>query len=452
MRQKFVRLLRTGSFRLVATYIGVFTLSVLILGSVIYVIIGSQIGAEFDERVRDETARLVSLYDVNGMDALAETIRVRDAGSLDYRLEDAGGRPLAGTLPLPPIGAERRRDGWIDIAEPEHEAGSERERALVTILGNGAILAVGQDLYGLDGARRAVLVAFAWALGATLVLGLGGGIIVSAGFLGRIDAMSRVARDIMAGNLSRRIPEPAAHGELDELARTLNRMLDRIETLVGMNLHIGHNIAHDLRKPLARVLRRLETGRAAGLFAGEAEVAVAAVRDDVLQLLETFNALLRIAEIETGARRARFKPLDLARIADEVAGAFQPSAEDAGHELRTELADPLPMAGDAELLTQMVANLVENAIRHTPAGTTILVASVSDGRGRALVVSDTGPGVPEEARSRLFERFYRADAARTGEGNGLGLSLVAAIADLHDMRIEITDNAPGLSLRLDIRP
>ncbi|MDR3493824.1 MAG: ATP-binding protein [Ancalomicrobiaceae bacterium] len=451
MRQKFVRLVRTGSFRLVATYIGVFTLSVLILGSVIYVLIGSQIGAEFDERVRAETDRLVGLYDMRGMQALVQAISDRGAGSLDYRLEDAGGRALAGTLPLRPALADRR-DGWIDIAEPEHEAGSERERALVTILGNGAILTVGQDLYGLDGARRAVLIAFAWALGATLVLGLGGGMLVSAGFLGRIDAMSRVAQDIMAGNLSQRIPEPVADGELDQLARTLNRMLDRIETLVEMNRHIGHNIAHDLRKPLARILRRLETARSAGLFVGDADAAVEAVRDDVLQLIDTFNALLRIAQIETGARRARFKPLDLAAIADDVAGAFQPSAEDAGQQLQTDVAQPLPMTGDAELLTQMVANLVENAIRHTPAGTTIVVASVADARGRALIVADTGPGVPAEARSRLFERFYRVDTARTREGNGLGLSLVAAIADLHELTIEIADNAPGLSLRLNIRP
>ncbi len=450
MRQKFTRLIRTGSFRLVATYSGVFTLSVLILGIVIYVIIGREIGAEFDERVRDETARLVGLYETSGMEALAAAVGSRGKGSLDYRLEDAGGRPLAGTLPLPSTGADRRRGGWIDIAEPEHEAGSERERALVTILGNGALLAVGQDLYGLDGARRAVLIAFAWALGATLLLGLGGGILVSAGFLGRIDAMSRVAEDIMAGNLSQRIPEPAANGELDQLARTINRMLDRIETLVETNRHIGHNIAHDLRKPLARVLRRLEAARSAGLFAGEADAAVAAVGEDVHGLLETFNALLRIAQIETGARRARFKPLDLARIADDVADAFRPSAEDGGQQLLTDLAEPLAMTGDAELLTQLVANLIENAIRHTPAGTRIVVASVANARARALIISDNGPGVPEAARSRLFERFYRVDAARTSDGNGLGLSLVAAIAELHDLRITITDNAPGLRLRLDI--
>ncbi|MGO9772100.1 MAG: ATP-binding protein [Roseiarcus sp.] len=450
------RLFRATSFRLAALYLAMFTLSVLVLGAVVYFTVGREIEIEFDERVQAEAHTLRAFAKANGIERLAEEVRARtlEAASLDYRLEDGAGRFLAGNLPSPKAADGQIGDGWVLIAQPRAEidpdADADWERALVTTLDGGAVLVVGHELTGIDEARRAVLVAFAWGLAATLALGTVGGLVLSAGFLRRIDAMSRTAQEIIAGNLRQRIPETGREDDLGRLARTFNRMFDRIEKLVEANRYVSHNIAHDLRKPLTRLMRRLEDVRAQGGDVGDYERTVDAAIEDVEGVLETFNALLRIAQIQAGARRAAFTPLDLAAIARDVAEAFQPAADDENKTLTVETATPLPLAGDKELLSQMVANLVDNALRHTPPGTRIEVgAGMIEGAG-ALVVADTGPGVPEAERARIFESFYRLDAARAPPGHGLGLSLVAAIAELHGLKIVVADNRPGLRVVLKL--
>jgi signal transduction histidine kinase len=448
--------LRATSFRLVALYLGMFTLSVLVLGAVIYFTVGREIELKFDDRVKAEAQTLRTIGKANGIERLAEEVRVRtlEAASLDYRLEDSGGRFLAGNLPSPRTSEGKYTRGWIQIAQPQGGpdavSGADWERAFVMTLDGGAVLVVGHELTGINEARRAVLVAFAWSLAATLALGTVGGLILSAGFLRRIDAMSRTAQEIIAGNLRQRIPEPGRDDDLGRLARTFNHMFDRIENLVEANRHVSHNIAHDLRKPLARLMRRLEEVRAKGGDIDAYQETVDAAIEDVEGVLETFNALLRIAQIQAGARRAGFTRVDLATIAHDVAEAFQPAADDESKTLTVETAAALPLAGDKELLSQMVANLVDNALRHTPPGAHIDVrASLLEGAG-ALIVADTGPGVPEHERARIFERFYRLDAACGTPGHGLGLSLVAAIAELHGLRIVAADNRPGLQLILKL--
>lgn len=446
------RLFRTTSFRLTALYLGVFTLSVLVLGIVVYFSVGREIESELDERVRAELGALRDYGARNGLDRLAEEIRVRTghAAPFDYRLEDAGGRLLVGALPLPKLRDGTYRDGWMQLSdpkiEPDADSDSDQVRALVATLVGGGALVVGQGLSGVDEARRAVLVAFAWALGATLVLGTVGGLVISAGFLHRIETMSRAAQGIMAGNLRQRIPSAGVDDDLSRLADTFNRMFDRIEKLIEANRHVSHDIAHDLRRPLARIVRRLESARSGPADALTYEEAVDGAIADVHGVLETFNALLRIAQIETGARRAGFMPVDLAALAREVAEAFQPAADDEGKSLTIDTPVAFPLSGDRELLTQLVANLVDNALRHTPVGTRIGVRTVWRADAAALEISDDGPGVPECQRGNIFERFHRLDAARTTPGDGLGLSLVAAIAELHGLKAVAEDNQPGLRI------
>jgi signal transduction histidine kinase len=293
-------------------------------------------------------------------------------------------------------------------------------------------------------ARRAVLVAFAWGLAATLILGLGGGLIISANFLRRLEGMSRAAQGIMAGDLRQRIPEINAADDLGRLAHTFNLMFDRIERLLEANRHVSHNIAHDLRRPLARIVRRLEATRKGEGRVAEYKHAVDEAIADVYGVLDTFNALLRIAQIETGARRAGFRSVDLAEIAREVAEAFEPAADDEGKQIGIETSVPFPLAGDDELLKQMIANVIENALRHTREGTQIKIRTCVVGDAEALVISDDGKGVPDGERERIFEPFYRLDAARTTPGDGLGLSLVAAVAELHSLAVAAEDNCPGL--------
>jgi signal transduction histidine kinase len=227
-------------------------------------------------------------------------------------------------------------------------------------------------------------------------------------------------------------------------------MLDRIESLIDLNQHMSSDIAHDLRSPLGRVLRRLETAKLRAADPAEVQAAVDASVEDINGVLRTFNALLRISQIESGARKAGFKSVDLAAIAMSVAEAFQPAAVDVGKVLTTHFNDSLPCLGDKELLTQLVANLVDNSIRHTRVGANIEISGRWDGERMELIVADDGPGVSVAHRERIFERFYRADAARRTPGDGLGLSLVLAIAELHDGRVSAFDNQPGLRVVVDL--
>jgi signal transduction histidine kinase len=449
------KIFQTTSFRLVAVYLGVFTLSVVILGVVVYFNVGRQYETEFDERVTTETRALLNYARTHDADALAERIRflTRQAGALDYRLEGPTGALVAGGLKSIRTKDGKYRDGWIEIATPEpgSKAASdvEWERALVSTLDNGDVLVVGQQLTAVNEARRAVLVAFAWGLAATLVLGAAGGLVISASFLRRLDGMSRAAEGIMAGNLRKRIPEINANDDLGRLAHTFNRMLERIERLIEANRHVSHDIAHDLRKPLARIVRRLEAARASNVGVREYQQAVDDAIADVYGVLETFNALLRIAQVETGARQAGFKMVDLSTIAREVAEAFLPAADDEGKTLKIETSVSLALAGDEELLKQMVANVIDNALRHTPKGTRIDVRSIQIAGVATLVIGDDGAGVPEAERQRIFERFYRLDEARTTPGDGLGLSLVVAVAELHGMKVVAEDNRPGLRIAIE---
>jgi signal transduction histidine kinase len=262
--------------------------------------------------------------------------------------------------------------------------------------------------------------------------------------------MRIAAMGIMAGDWSRRIPSSAVDDDLSSLAQTFNRLFDRIEKLLLANKHVSADIAHDLRKPLARTLRRLEAARGDQELRTAADWAIVTAITDIEGVLETFNALLRIGQIEAGARRWAFRPVDLAEIARDVVEAFQPAAEEEGKMLVGRLETPLPIQGDKHLLRQMVANLVDNALRYTQSGVRIEVAGESTGDGGLrLTVTDNGAGVASDELHSIFKRFYRAASARQTVGTGLGLSLVAAIAELHGLDTSASDNGPGLRIQVE---
>jgi signal transduction histidine kinase len=449
-----LRLICTTSFRLTTIYLVVFALSIVILGIVIYFSVGREIVLQIDERVTEETTALRADLAANGLSQLIKDVRARSgaAAALAYRLEDSNGRLLAGNLPPANNANGRYSDGWVQLTKTEGEgadADVDWERALVTKLDGGVVLLVGDELTGVHEARRAVLVSFAWALVATIALGTFGGLVLSAAFLRRLDGMTKTAQGIIAGDLGQRIPVTRRDDDLARLATTFNQMLDRIGSLLEANKHVSNDIAHDLRSPLARVLRRLETARTHAVSLAEYEGAVDAAVSDINGILETFGALLRIGQIEAGARRGGFKNVDLALIAQDVAETFQPAADDEAKILTINLRTALPIAGDRELLTQLVVNLIDNAIRHTPVGSRIAVCSKRSGLSGQLIVVDSGLGVPAHEQKRIFERFYRVDRSRTTPGDGLGLSLVAAVAELHGAQVAAFDNKPGLKVVLD---
>jgi signal transduction histidine kinase len=444
-----IRLLRTASFRLAVLYLALFTASALALGAFVYMSVQREILADFDERIVEETGALKSDFAAGGRERLAGIIQARGSGGagFSYGLAGPDGRPIAGDLRVSGAGA----NGWMEAQEVDGEEPAESKpeviRSLATPLPDGSILIVGDEQWRSDAILKGVLTTLGWALAATLAMGTISGLWLSAQFLARVDSMRQTARRLMDGDWSRRIPLSRTDDDLTALARTFNRLFDRIEKLLQANKQVSADIAHDLRKPLAGVLRRLEVARD-DLSSWAGRDAIGDAISDVEGVLDTFNALLRIGQIEAGARRAAFRPLDLAEVAREVAEAFAPTAEDESKALVTRLDILLPLAGDKELLAQMIANLIDNALRHTPAGVRIEVGGERTPAGIALSVSDNGPGVAPADVEAIFQRFYRAGAAHRASGTGLGLALVAAIADLHGLDCRASDNGPGLRVTL----
>jgi len=435
------RVLRTASFRLAATYTCLFAGSVAVLGAFVLWTTRSALEQQMTSRIEAEAALLEAEFRSGGVDRLVAAVheRSRGAHALDYRVQDPGGRQVAGDLPA-------AETGWSEVSTtgrgPGETDDSERVRVLARRLPDGTLLAVGEDTGRIEEATEAISFALWWALGLTLALGIAGGLVLSSGFLRRVDGIARTAEAIVDGDFEKRIPERGTQDDLDRLARTLNRMLDRIgELMIGMR-QVSNAAAHELRTPLARLRQQLETALAESQPASGVESALQRAIAETDGILDTFTALLRIAQIEAGTRRAGFRLIDLGNVADAIIEAFAAPVEDQGKTLVGSIAAGARIRGDRDLLTQLLANLVENASRHTPPGTHIEVGLIATPTGASLWVADDGPGVPAEEHERIFDRFHRLDRAR--EGVGLGLSLVKAIADLHGAQLRVEDNRPGL--------
>jgi signal transduction histidine kinase len=281
------------------------------------------------------------------------------------------------------------------------------------------------------------------------ILALIGGIVMSAGLLRRVEDIRRTAEDIMAGNLSRRIPTRETGDDFDRLSASLNAMLDRIQQLMEGMRQVSNDIAHDLRTPLTRLRQRLEKARAKSGTVEEYQALVDANLEEIDQILRTFAAMLRIAQIESGATRARFAELDLSALLASIVDLYMAYAEDQNKILRGTIEPGVTVTGDRELVTQMVVNLLENALHHTQRATIIDVGLRSRAERAVCTIADNGPGIPADERDKVFRRFYRLDASRATAGSGLGLSLVAAVAALHQVRVHLADNEPGLRVSLE---
>jgi signal transduction histidine kinase len=266
--------------------------------------------------------------------------------------------------------------------------------------------------------------------------------------LRRIDDINNTSLAIIDGRLKERIPVRGTSDEIDRLSANLNRLFDSNQSLLESLRQVSSNIAHDLRTPLSRLRQGLEEARAQTGNQTSYEAAIDAAIAESDQLLATFAALLRIAQIESGSRKAGFKTVDLTGVFERVANALQAVAEDQGKDLVSVLEPNVKFHGDGELLLQMAVNLVENAIRHTPPGTRIVLSLANSSGAIAASIADSGPGIPVEQREKVFEHFYRLDTSRATAGNGLGLSLVSAAATLHGIGISLHDNKPGLKVLL----
>lgn len=443
------RFLHTESFRLSAIFAAFFFASTLALGALVYAMMGDAFQDEVLQFSDHDLAAIARGYSTEGLSEAIEIINQRMAapgGSDFFLLQKGNDVRLAGNLSaMPP------RTGVLHLPYP-HIAGAEGEGH--AILGRGAYLApglfvfVGRDLYFANRTKARIFHALLWILAATLFLAVLGGILLSRTFLGRMDTIAKTCRAIMAGNFGNRIPTRGTRDELDRLAGAINEMLDRIADLMENLRQVSNDIAHDLRTPLTLLRHRLEQARVSAKTPEEYSQAV----DDAIavsdRLLAIFSALLRIAQIESGARRSAFETIDLCALLRELAEIYRPVSEDSGHPFDAELDASVRIAGDRDLLLQLFANLVENAINHTPAGTRIALALTDTTSGAVVTVADNGPGVPAERVPDLFKRFFRLEESRSTPGHGLGLALVAAIAELHGAKIAVGDNRPGLRVEV----
>jgi signal transduction histidine kinase len=440
------RLFRTNVFRLTLAYMALFALSVGALSAFIYWATLGYLDTQTNAIIEAEINGLYEQYERRGIRGLGAVIDERVARDRDgrsyYLLADSVGRRLAGNVPSWPTGVEDVR-GWVDFASENDTP----VRALLLPVGPGLRLLVGRDIRELTAIRQVLRRASFYGITLTLALALLGGVLLALSAERRLAEINRTTRQIMAGDLSRRAPLTGSDDEHDELAQNINAMLDQIENLLEGMRHVGDSVAHDLRGPITRLRNRLETVAAAEKPSRE-DVADCVTQLD--QVLATFNALLRIARVESGAYRSAFTTVDLQPIVRDVCELYQAAAEERGVTLRADARESVEVYGDRELLAQVLTNLVDNAVKYTPPGGGVRVELGRHGDTATLRVADTGAGIPAEDRGRVLQRFTRLDRARSQPGNGLGLALVNAVTLQHHGRLTLGDNSPGLVVTVEL--
>ena len=453
------KLFRTTTFKLTLVYLTVFALFAAFLLGYFALNTRRLITEQITDTVNAEITGLAEQYRLGGIRRLVLVVdaRARRPSSSLYLVTTFNGEALAGNVTALAPGI-LDNPGWtetvyrrLDESEgpdhPEHEA-------LVRVfqLPGGFHLLVGRDLDERERLYHIVLAAGRWSIAIVIVLGLAGGLFVTRRVLRRVDAMTETTRTIMGGDLSGRLPVAGSGDEIDRLAVNLNVMLERIEALMRGLKEVSDNIAHDLKTPLTRLRNRCEQALRISGSDAEYRAALEATIEESDNLIATFNALLMIARAESGQAREDMKEFDAAEIAHDICELYEPLAEEKGIALKVVANTAAPVTGNRELVSQALANLVDNAIKYaeppTPSmnGTRpeIVVHALSEGDRILLTVADRGPGIPAADRGRAVERFVRLEQSRSQPGSGLGLSLAAAVARLHGGELSLEDNKPGL--------
>jgi signal transduction histidine kinase len=448
------RLVRTHAFRLAALYFLVFAASVLGVLLSVYWTSANFIERQTEATLDAEITGLAEQYAQRGLSGLIQIVAARSAGdrgdAMIYLVTDPDGRPLVGNIAAWPAGAPTQST-WLSFAL-EKRAGDRVEthpaRGRLFIIPGGYRLLVGRDISDAAEFRSQIRSTLLWAGLIALGVGVIGGTVMGRNLLRRVEQVNRTSERVMAGNLSDRVPLRGTSDEFDQLAANLNRMLDQIERLMTAMREVTDDVAHDLKTPLSRLRTRLEQALAEPVSASGQSEAIRAAIDEADRLLATFNALLSIAELESGARCDQSERVNLSEIARSAAELYDPVAEERGFVLLVKTEPGVTIRGDRHLLSQALANLLDNALKYAGGGDIELQVFSSDGRA-VLDVADHGPGVPEADRESVFDRFVRLEPSRTTPGNGLGLSLVRAIVRRHDGIVTLQDNRPGLRARLE---
>jgi signal transduction histidine kinase len=426
----------SAAYRIAFTFAAAVAAAILLLGVAVYFAADAEFRNQRDQAISDEIADLSQ----EGSSHLPHEIAEREAGkataSFGYALFDRAGSRIAGELDTP-----RPPAGFSMIVFRDPVEGPDVARAKAVDLSGGRRLVVAVDSEVVERIDATILTLFGIAFCVLLVVSVIGALLLGRYLRNRLGTISSTANAIVAGDLRQRMPVGRSRDEFDVVAMALNAMLDRISSLMENLRQVSSDVAHDLRTPLLRLRSQLEQ---VGSVEGAAQRAI----EQGDELLKLFGSILRIAEVEGGGLDKGFVSIDLSALVEDVADGFLPALTDSEHPLSWEVEPDVVVHGDRELLAQAIANLLDNARVHTPAGTRVILALDANDDWARLSVADDGPGVAPADRYNILRRFYRGEASRTTPGNGLGLSLVAAVAAAHGGEVAINADRPGLRVTI----
>ncbi len=437
------------AFRLALAFGILFIVTFVISGAVMYHMLRVGLARQIDVSLHGMNSVIVSTYAPNDMEDLVTALNsyaaLQSTRQGVYSLIDAQGQRVAGNFTAP-----RFPEGVSTVAATQLGIpGDVRYRIQVTRLGEYLLL-IGKSFEDSDNLLRIVFVSLGWAAIMVIMTAIGGGFLLAGRAQRRLDFVANTMRDVSHGRLDARIPLQGTGDDIDRVSVQINGALERLSGLVEGMRQVSADMAHELKTPLNRLRLTLEEAIQGYENGADISDLLGEVKDESDQINATFEALLRISQIEAGERKQRFAPVDFAAVLSFVEEVYAGVAEDRNQFLTVRASTDATVTGDRELLVQLVVNLVENSIRHCPAATTIALALDERHGNVVLTVEDNGPGIPAAEHEKVFRRLYRLDKSRTTSGAGLGLSLVKAVTELHAGRITVGDNNPGLKVTVEL--
>ncbi len=442
---------RTTTFRLALVHTALF---IVFAGALLFYLFSATAGRlerDDSDALYSEVTALTAAYSSGGFSRLSQSVSERSSsrGAFLYLLVDAKGMKVAGDFDVLPAQPPQAGQIYVPFSYDarNYDGQVQRKQAEGRIIRfqDGTVLLVAYDI-GARGEMVKRITDVVWTAAiAGLVLSLVGGVIVSRSVTRRVESLARTTEDVMAGDLSRRAVVNGSGDEFDRLAERLNAMLSKLERLMIASRYSGDAIAHDLRSPLARLRNHLETSLAQTGDRQDFEGAIAYSIEEVDRVLETFNAILRLSKVQ-GGQSGTFDRFSLSEQCDELAEIYDAVCEEKGLSFTHNIKSNLMVHADKSLITQVMFNLLDNAVKYTPTGGAVKLVLRRKRTGEIeLSVLDSGPGIPETDREKVFERFFRLEEARTEPGSGLGLSLVSAVAEMHQAKLSLSDGLPGHS-------
>jgi len=461
-----LRLINTTAFRLSLIYALVFSLVSTGAISFIYWNSAQEIRAQTDSQLRAETNALLELYHNGKINALTQEMNqlntdgrsqfflyallTRSQRDLIQEIQPgknlAVGDSIFATVPLDTVITVPDDTNTNEFTQTEQF--NQPARVLLTLLPDDYQILVGTDVFERQALLKRISNVILILIVLVFTLALAGGALMGYSVLHRINSVRQTAGEIIEGDLSQRMQVTQKNDEFDRLSSVLNTMLSRIEQLMQSMHQVTDNLAHDLRNPLNRLRNRLEVSLIENLDKkGYQQVQQEAIQD-IDDIIRTFNSLLSIAQAESGKHEHEWALIDIKPFIDELAELYSIVAEEAGITFVNEIQTTCFILGDHQLLAQTFTNLLDNAMKFTPSGGLIKLSTHFTDQQAVIEITDSGPGIPQDKREEVFERFTRLDSARSTPGNGLGLSLVRAVVERHNGTIELQDNQPGLRVIL----